>query len=179
MEDWNVVITVFQGGYKRALRALRELGSVERSPYHNVLVMKVDDPAALLSAVEARTRESPALYDAISRVAPAQRTFPFQTCDELLSRAKSVIDEWLPRLEGCRCYVRLHLRGVRHDLQIQEMERRLDLEIVERTGGTGRPASIAFTDPDAIIALDAIDNRAGLALWTRDELRHYAVLRPN
>lgn len=132
MEDWNVVITVFQGGYKRALRALRELGSAERSPYHNVLVMKVDDPAALLSAVEARTRESPALYDAISRVAPAQRTFAFQMCDELLTRAKSVIDEWSPRLEGCRCFVRLHLRVVRHDLQIQEMERRLDLEIVER-----------------------------------------------
>ncbi len=94
MGDWNVIITVFQGGYRRALRALRELGPVERSPYHNVLVMKVDDPAGLLSAVETRTRESPALYDAISRVAPAHRTFDFQTCDDLLTRVKVVIDEW-------------------------------------------------------------------------------------
>jgi hypothetical protein len=141
--------------------------------------MKVDDPAALLSAVEARTRESPALYDAISRTAPAQRTFDFRTCDELLTRAKLIIAEWSPRLAGCRCYVRLHLRGVRHDLQTQEMERRLDREIVEKTTGIGRPASIAFTNPDAIIALDAVDNRAGLALWTRDELRRYAVLRPD
>ncbi len=177
--DWNVIITVFQGGYRRALRALRELGPVERSPYHNVLVMKVDDPAGLLSAVETRTRESPALYDAISRVAPAHRTFDFQTCDDLLTRVKLVIDEWSPRLAGCRCYVRLHLRGMRHDLPVHEMERRLDLEIVEKTGRIDRPASIVFTDPDAIIAVDTIDNRAGLALWTRDELRRYTVLRPD
>ena len=58
------------------------------------------------------------------------------------------------------------------------MERRLDFEIVEKTGGIGRPASIAFTDPDVIVAVDTIDNRAGLALWTRDELRCYEVLRP-
>ena len=142
MEDWNVIITVFQGGYRRALRVMRQLDPVERSPYHNVLVMKVDDSAALLSAVEIRTRESPALYDTISRVAPAQRTFDFRTCDELLTRAKSVNSEWSPRLAGCRCYARLHLRGMRHDLPTQEMERRLDLEIVEKTGGIGgRPAS--------------------------------------
>jgi hypothetical protein len=179
MEDWNVIITVFQDGYRRALRALHELGRVERSPYHNVLVMKVDDPAGLLSAVETRTRESPALYDAISRVAPAKRTFDFKTRHELLAGAKLVIGEWASRLAGCRCYVRLHLSGVRQDLQTQEMERRLDREIVEKTTGIGRPASIAFTNPDAIIAFDAIDNRAGLALWTRDELRRYAVLRPD
>ena len=77
MQDWNAIVTVFQDGYRRAVRALRALGPVARSPYHNVLVMKADDPLALIAAIEARTEESPALYDAISRVAPAQRTFDF------------------------------------------------------------------------------------------------------
>jgi len=179
MEDWNVVITVFQGGYRRALRALRELGPVERSPYHNVLVMKVDDPAALLLAVEMRTREIPALYDAISRVAPAQRTFHFGTWEEFLTQAKSVISEWSSRLAGGRCHVRLRLRAMRHELSTHELERDLDLAIVEKTTGMGHPAAIAFTDPDAIIAGDTIGNRAGLALWTREELKRYAVLLPD
>ena len=160
MEDWNVIITVFQGGYRRALRVMRQLDPVERSPYHNVLVMKVDDSAALLSAVEIRTRESPALYDTISRVAPAQRTFDFRTCDELLTRAKSVNSEWSPRLAGCRCYARPHLVECGTTFPLRKWN--------AVSIGIGGPASIAFTDPDAIVAVDTIDNRAGLALWTRD-----------
>jgi hypothetical protein len=46
VKDWNVVISVYQDGFRRALHALREFGPVERSPYHNVLVMKVEDPTA-------------------------------------------------------------------------------------------------------------------------------------
>jgi hypothetical protein len=80
MKDWNLVVSIYQDGFKRAFRALRELGSVERSPYHNVLVMTVDNPVALLDAVENQTDVRPALYDAISRVAPAMRSFEFQSC---------------------------------------------------------------------------------------------------
>jgi hypothetical protein len=73
VKDWNVIVSIYQGGFRRALHALEKLGPTERSPYHNVIVMKVDNPIALLDAVERKTEESPALYDAISRVAPAMR----------------------------------------------------------------------------------------------------------
>ena len=55
MKEWNVVVTVYQDGFRRALRALQKFGKAERSPYHNVLVMKVEDPVALLEAIEKRT----------------------------------------------------------------------------------------------------------------------------
>ena len=55
MKDWNVVVSVFQGGFRRALRALQKLGVAERSPYHNVLVMKVEDPVILLEAFTTRS----------------------------------------------------------------------------------------------------------------------------
>src|SRR3974377_10323 len=64
--NWNVVVCVYQNGFTRALHALQEFGAVERSPYYNVLQMKVEDPQALLAAIERRTEENPALYDAIS-----------------------------------------------------------------------------------------------------------------
>ena len=44
MKDWNVIITIFQDGFRCAIRALHKLGPVERSPYHNVLLMAVEDP---------------------------------------------------------------------------------------------------------------------------------------
>ncbi len=77
MKGWNAVIRVYQGGFRRAMRALKECGPVERSPYHNVFVMRVEDPIALREAIERKTDTNTALYDAISRVAPAMRTIDF------------------------------------------------------------------------------------------------------
>jgi tRNA(Ser,Leu) C12 N-acetylase TAN1 len=179
MKDWNVVISVYQDGFRRALRALQELGQAERSPYHNVLVMKVENPIALLEAIEKRTEENPALYDAISRVAPATCDFDFLSDEEFVERAKSIIREWLPRLAGRSFHVRLHRRGEKHELRTQDAERLYNDAILDATTRAGTPGTISFTDPDVVIAIDTIDNRAGLALWTREELARYHVLRPD
>ena len=179
MKDWNVVVSVFQDGYSRALRALQKLGVAERSPYHNVLVMKVNDPAILLEAIEKRTEESPALYDAISRVAPAMRNFDFLSEEEFIEKAKVFFLEWLPDLTGRSFHVRLRRRGTKHDLQTQEAERLFNNAIVDAATSAGTPSTISFTDPDVVIEVDTIDNRAGLGLWTREELARYHVLRPD
>jgi len=97
VKDWNIVISVYQDGFRRALRALKEFGRVERSPYHNVLVMKVEDPTALLEAIERKTEENTALYDAISRIAPAMRAIEFHSVEEFEDRIKSILLERLPR----------------------------------------------------------------------------------
>jgi len=34
-------------------------------------------------------------------------------------------------------------------------------------------------DPDAVIAIDSVDHRAGMALWTRDDLKCHPLLRPD
>jgi hypothetical protein len=41
------------------------------------------------------------------------------------------------------------------------------------------PGRIAFTDPDAVVAIDTIDDRAGVSLWTRDDLARHRLLRPD
>ncbi len=102
MKEWNVVITVFQDGFRCALRALRQLGEVERGHFHNVLSMKVDDPMALFQAVEQKTVADPALCDAISRVDPAMHTIEFHSAEEFREKAKSAVLEWIPQLAGHR-----------------------------------------------------------------------------
>jgi hypothetical protein len=74
MKDWNTIVTIFQQGFRRAMRALQKIGPAERTPYYNVLAMKVDEPIVALETVERWTEEQPALYDAIARVAPAEST---------------------------------------------------------------------------------------------------------
>jgi tRNA(Ser,Leu) C12 N-acetylase TAN1 len=179
MKDWNVVVTVYQEGFRRALRALQALGQAERSPYHNVLVMKVEDPIALLDAIERRTEENPALYDAISRVAPATRDFDFLSEDEFVERAKAIMSEWSANLAGRSFHVRLHRRGTKHDLPTQETERLFNDAILAASATAGTPGRISFADPDVVIAIDTIDNRAGLAMWIREKLARYHILRPD
>jgi tRNA(Ser,Leu) C12 N-acetylase TAN1 len=179
MKDWNVVISVYQDGFKRAVRALQQFGPVERSPYHNVLLMKVDDPIALLEGVERLTDEIPAVYDAISRIAPATRTFEFQSAEEFQEKASSVVTEWLSRLAGRSFHVRFHRRGHKHDLRTPEVERVLDDILLDRLKQAGTPGTISFNDPDLVIVLDTVDDRAAVGCWAREDMACHRLLRPD
>jgi tRNA(Ser,Leu) C12 N-acetylase TAN1 len=179
VKDWNVVISIYQDGFREARRALKQFGPVELTPYHNVLVMRVDNPAAMLEAVERKTEEVPALYDAISRVAPAARTFEFDSTETFKAKAQSILLESLPRLAGRSFHVRLHRRGQRQDLRSPDVERFLDDILLDASKATGTPARIAFTDPDAVVAIDTVDDRAGIGVWMREDLEHHRLLRPD
>jgi tRNA(Ser,Leu) C12 N-acetylase TAN1 len=179
VKDWNVVITIYQDAFKRALRALRQIGPVERSPFHNVLVMKVDDPAELLEAIEGRTKERPALYDSISRVAPATRNFEFGSVEDFQKNAKSILLDWTPQLAGRSFHVRFHRRGSAHELPTPVIERFLDEALLEALRQAGAPGQISFSDPDAVIAIDTVDDRAGVGLWKREDLARHRLLRPD
>jgi tRNA(Ser,Leu) C12 N-acetylase TAN1 len=177
--EWNVVLTIFPEGYRRAIRALRELGAVEHTRFHNVLVVRADDARVFLDRVEQMTLAEPALYDSISRVAPATRTFGFQSADDFLDQAKAVLADWLPLLRNRSFHVRLHRRGASDRRSSSEFEQILGEAVLSGLEQQGARGSVSFTDPDAVIAIDTVGDRAGLALWTREDLSRYKMLRPD
>jgi tRNA(Ser,Leu) C12 N-acetylase TAN1 len=179
VKDWNVIVTIYQQGFRRVLAALRKIGPAERSPYHNVLIIKVDDPGAALATIERRIEENTALYDAIARVAPAQRTFDFQSVETFYDSAKSILREWLPRLTGRSFHVRLHRRGSRFDLPSPDVERRMDEFIINATTDAGSASHVSFSDSEVVVVIDTIDDRAGISLWTREDLARHRLLRPD
>lgn len=177
MRDWNVVVTVHEEGYRTANRTLREFGRIEPSSFHNLLLMKVDDPQALLEALEDRAAAAPDLVEAISRIAPATACFTFTSASAFQSQAKATVLEWLPRLANASFHVRLHHRG--SELDSPAEERCVADALLGGLEAAGTPGRIAFDDPDAIIAIDTVGGRAGLGLWTRDDLNRYRFLRPD
>jgi hypothetical protein len=56
MRDWNVVITLRDGGIGRAKRLLGLFGRAERSGFFNVLVMRRAPARLEGAAVESRTQ---------------------------------------------------------------------------------------------------------------------------
>ena len=135
------------------------------------------DPTALLEAIERKTDTNTALYDAISRVAPAMRTIDFQSIEEFKERITSVLMKWLPRLTGSSFHVRLHRRGDRHELRTPDLERLFGDLLLDATGIKGAQSKISFTDPDAVIAIDTVDGVQGLGCGR--DLAHHRLLRPD
>jgi hypothetical protein len=55
----------------------------------------------------------------------------------------------------------------------------LDEALLDAMAAVGKPGKLSFTDPDVVIAIDTVDERAGMSLWTRDDLARHRLLRPN
>lgn len=176
MHDWNVIVSTHADGYTRARHLLQRFGTVARTDYYNVLVMKVDEIQRLLEDLRLRVAEDPSILAAIARVMPAVRCFDFQSHDDFEARAREAALAWVPDLAHKSFHVRLHRRGLKDQRPRPEEERFLDEALLEALERAGTPGRIRFEDPDAILTVETIDHRAGLALWTRDDLRRYPFL---
>lgn len=91
----------------------------------------------------------------------------------------AILLECAPKLAGRTFHVRFHRRGARHDLTTPDVERSLDETLLEALRKAGAPGAVSFSDPDAVIAIDTIDDRAGVGLWTREDLARHRLLRPD
>jgi tRNA(Ser,Leu) C12 N-acetylase TAN1 len=177
MIDWNVVVTVFdERGFRLAKRLLSDFAPVHTTDYFNVLAMKVPDVAAFTEQVHRLFDETPGYLNDISRVVPAHATFDFASPEEFAQKAERVILDWADRLAGKSFYIRLHRRGFRGRIVSPEVERALDAALLERLGAAGHPGHISFEDPDMAIDIETVGNRAGISLWTREELARFPFL---
>lgn len=176
MDDWNVVVTTRDGGFRQAIRFLRELGPVDRTGMFNVLVMRVNDIPMFLEELRSRWVESATASADISRVSPVSHTFAFTTADEFETKAREAILTFVPALRGKTFHVRFHRRGHKGILSTPNEERFLDEALLEALQRTGAPGRITFDNPDAAVVVEAVGDHAGLAVWEREDLQRYPFL---
>jgi tRNA(Ser,Leu) C12 N-acetylase TAN1 len=177
MKDWNVVVTVFdEEGYRLAPRLLSPFGEIRSTDFFNVLVMKVPDVDAFTQEIAALFEETPGHLNAISRVVPVHAVFDYQSPEEFLEKGAEVVLGWSDRLADKSFYIRLHRRGFKGRIMSPEAERTLDEALLERLKARGHPGHISFEDPDFVIDIETVGTRAGLSLWTSEELARYAFL---
>jgi len=176
MHDWNVVITVHADGYNQARKLLERFGKVGKTDYFNILLMQSEDPRQLLDALQQEANWDPESIAPLARVLPVVRTFTFQTAAEFEGKARKAVWDWLPVLGGKSFHLRMHRRGFKGRLSSMDEERFLDTYLLEALEMAGTRGEITFDDPDAILALETVGPRAGLSLWTREELERYPLL---
>jgi len=176
MRDWNVIVSVREGGFTRARRLLGEFGPVSPSEFRDVLVMRVENPRQLLEALTARAAEEPDVLALLGHVLPVTSTFTFQSPEEFQARAREAALAFVPELAGKSFHVRMHRHGFKGRISSQEEERLLGKILLQAVEQAGMPGRVTFEDPDAILAIETLGSRAVLSLWTREELRRYPLL---
>lgn len=177
MLEWNVVVTAHERRYRQARRFLQPLGEVGDSDFYNVLLMRVGQPLDFLEQVMRELVAEPAAAHSLARVLPVTSSFVYQSPQEFEQRAAELALAWLEPLGNSRFHVRMHRRGFKGRISSQHEERLLDqllLDALEKQGCSGQ---IDFDDPDWIVALDTVGQRAGLSLWSREQLRRYPLLK--
>ena len=177
MEDWNVVVTVRNHRFAQAWPLLETFGQVAKTAFYNVLVVKVGNSREFLNDLHARLAAVPAIAECIARVAPVTQTFLFQTPEAFERQIVAALTPWLPGLEGQSFYVRMHRRGFKGRLKSQEEERFLDHYILKTLAEAGQTATVEFHDPDVVIDVETVGQRAGLAVWRREELARYPLVK--
>lgn len=176
MHDWNVVITVYDNGYNPARKLLERYGRVDRTDYFNILLMQVADPRQLLETLREEALREPESVAPLARVMPVFQTFSFQTPEEFEGKARKAVAQWLAILGGKSFHLRMHRRGFKGKLSSIDEERFLDTFLLEVLQMAGSEGEVSFENPDVIIALETLGSKAGLSLWTREDLERYPLL---
>lgn len=173
---WNVVVTLPEATAPQARRVLRRWGWVHRTGYFHVLVMAVSDPDGFVHELGEAVAETPGILNFIAHVFAAEWTFDFASVEEFERKARDLALGWVPQLAGKRFHIRLHRRGLKGVLSTPKEERFLDEALLEALNTAGTPGYIGFDDPDFVIHIETIDRRAGMALWSRDDMQRYPFL---
>jgi tRNA(Ser,Leu) C12 N-acetylase TAN1 len=174
MKDWNVVVTVFdKPGFRLAKRLMARFGKIEETDYFNVLVMKVPDIAEFTETIACLFEETPGYLNSISCVSPAHVVFEYQSAEQFLEKAQEAVLGWSDRLADKSFYIRLHRRGFKGQIISPIAERALDDALLDTLRERGHPGRIDFENPEMVIGIETVGNRAGLSLWTREELARY------
>ncbi|MCL6555847.1 MAG: hypothetical protein K6T56_05745 [Burkholderiales bacterium] len=173
MPDWNVVITARDQGFARACELLAPLASLQSTAYYNVMVGQAADPLAFLAEAE----RVPGIESFVARIVPVTVTFHFQSPEEFESQAGRAALPWLEELAGSRFHVRMHRRGFRGRLVSPVEERFLDHFLIDHLQAKGATAQVDFDDPDFILAVETVDQQAGLSLWSRTARAQHPLLR--
>jgi tRNA(Ser,Leu) C12 N-acetylase TAN1 len=177
MLEWNVVVTAHEHRYRHARRFLSPLGKCADTDFYNVLVMQVAQPLSFLDTLARELEAQPEYLPTLARVLPVSETFAYQSPEEFERKATQVVLGWRAQLGGSRFHVRMHRRGFKGRLSSQEEERFLDHALLEALAAQGAGGQIDFADPDWILALDTVGQRAGLSLWSREQLQRYPLLK--
>jgi hypothetical protein len=176
VDDWNVLATSVEGARPILLAGLRRYGAFRGAGYRNVAMGRVPDVPAFLSLLGDDLARDTVLAAALARILPITHTFRLDDADPLAS-LEAVLAELHPGMAGRSFFVRLERRGLHGTLHSSNVERTLGATLWRLEEAAGHQPRVTFGDPDVIIAIETLGDRAGIALIDRALRTAYPFVR--
>lgn len=177
MWEFNLVVTMAsEGRFRHLMEELESYGDFHRTEFLGVIIGRVDDPAAFLETVREKTARQLIAFQDLGRVIPVERVFPFRA-EDFVEKVCEAIRPYIEHLADKRFYVRLERRGLKGKIVSPEAERALDAYIEEELVRQGKSARIDFDHPDAVVVVETIGDRCGVAFLTRELMDRYPFVR--
>ena len=177
MKDWNVVATIAENCFKEAFSLLSHYDHVEKTPFRNVLTLKVENTETFLKSFLQDMQKDPAYRRVFCRVIPCTHCFFFQTLSAFEEKAKQCIQSFLPQLAHRSFHVRMHRRGFYGTIKSQDEAGLLGDYLNEQLRSQGAEGKVTFDDPDVILDVEIVAQQAGFSLWTREQRNCYPFLK--
>ena len=176
MKDWNILATAFWGRGKDTLRLLALHGEFKGSGFKDVLQGHVEDVNLFLEKLESMRQENPDKMSSLSQILPLERPFSFSLPD-FMDKLKEAILPYVEKVEGKKFYVRVKRRGHKGEMSSLEIERKISSFMFEKLEKAAKQAHVSFSDPDVMIIVETIANRAAVALITREMRKKCPLIR--
>jgi tRNA(Ser,Leu) C12 N-acetylase TAN1 len=172
MADWNVLATSLEGRRDALLLSLRKLGRFRPGGYRNVVIGLVEDRDEFLVRVREALAAEGLLPTALAKVVPIETTALIDA-DTAVTTLAAAAEPFLDRLAGGSFFVRLERRGLKGRLHSPTVEREVGDHVWRALAARGHTPRVDFADPDAVLVIETIGDRAGLAVITRALRREY------
>lgn len=177
MWQFNIVATLAsEGRYRQLLAELQGLGDFRRTEFLGVVLGQVENRHHFLEAIRESRRQRFTAFQDLGRVVPVDRVFTFRV-DDFLSQLRQAVLPYIDQLGGRRYYVRLERRGHKGEIVSPEAERAIDAFITENLAMRRTPGWIDFAEPEAVVAVETVGDRAGVGLLTRELFDRYDFVR--
>lgn len=173
---WNVLATAKNHEQSHLIRRLKRFGNFRWSPYHGVLLGRVEDCQTFLEQLHRREESESGFLYPLARLVTVGRTFPF-TVDTLVPLIKAEVQGYLDRMEFGSFYVRVERRGHKDEVRSREIEEEVADEIFQSLAQRGCAARVDFQDPDVIVAIEIVGDECGIGLITKSLRERYPFLK--
>ena len=166
MAEWNVLATSLEGRRDALLLGLRRLGRFRPGGYRNVVIGLVDDLPDFLVRVREALAADGLLPTALAKVMPIEVTTQIEA-ETAVATLAAAAEPFLDRLAGGSFFVRLGRRGLKGRLHSPSVEREIGDHVWRTLEARGHVPRVDFADPDAVLVVETIGDRAGLTVVSR------------
>jgi tRNA(Ser,Leu) C12 N-acetylase TAN1 len=176
VKQWNVLATAKNHEQGQLARRFKRFGDFSWSPYHGVLIGRVEDHQAFFEQLRRRGETESAYLFPLARLIPLDRTFAF-TLDTLIPQLLGEAQGYADRIGNGSFHVRVERRGHKDEVHGRAIEEALAGAIIESLAQRGCTPHVDFHDPDFIIAVEIVGDECGVGVISKPLRERYPFIK--